>query len=177
MAGVTKDIVLNKLILLFIFDRMEMPLSEDTIQVLCQEKNDWIDYIDWKLALEQLIEADFVCVLPNEAKKAMYGITVEGRVCLAHFFVRIPSSVREMIDNYIKANRMKYRRSQEYNSSYTKRDDGTYLVTLRIIDNLQVVLEIKMTVPNRNQALYIDKTWGEKAPKGYAQLYDLLVEQ
>jgi hypothetical protein len=177
MAGLTQDSTLNKLILLFIIDQMEMPLSENTIMDLCQNKNNWIDYLDCKLALEQLIDAKFICKVPSNAGETFYNITVEGRVCLAHFFVRIPSSMRDAIKNYINANRMAYRRRQEYNSTYNKRDDGTYDVILRIIDNLQVVLEIRMNVPNRNIAKYLDKTWGDKATRAYSQIYDLLIEQ
>ncbi|MEG1528574.1 MAG: DUF4364 family protein [Clostridia bacterium] len=177
MVGLTQDSTQNKLILLFIIDQMEMPLAESTIFDLCQNKNNWIEYLDCKIALEQLVEAKFVCKVGNGTGEPFYNITVEGRVCLAHFFVRIPSSTRDVIKSYISANRMSYRRRQEYNSTYTKKEDGTYDVILRIIDNLQVSLEIKICVPNRNVAKYLDKTWGDKATKAYSQIYDLLIEQ
>ncbi|MDD3831886.1 MAG: DUF4364 family protein [Clostridia bacterium] len=177
MAGLTQDSTLNKLILLFIFDKMEMPLSENTIIDLCKNKNNWIEYVDLKIALEQLLEANFVCKMPNGTGEPFYNITVEGRVCLAHFFVRIPSSSREMISNYIKNSRMNYRRRQEYSSKYEKCDDGTYDVTLCITDSMQVVLELKMNVPNRSTAKYIDKNWGDKAAKVYSAIYDNLVDQ
>lgn len=176
MQGLTQDSTQNKLILLFIFDKMEMPLSETTIMDLCQNKNNWIDYVSCKLALEQLLEAKFICKMPNVSNEPFYNITVEGRVCLAHFFVRIPSSTREVISNYVKTSRMNYRRKQEYSSTYNKRDDGSYDVTLRIIDSLQTALEIKINVPNRNMAKYIDGSWGDKAARVYSQLYDSLVE-
>lgn len=175
MQGLTQDSTQNKLILLFIFDKMEMPLSESTIMDLCQNKNNWIDYVNCKLALEQLIEAKFVCKLSG-GNEVFYNITVEGRVCLAHFFVRIPSSTREIISAYVKNSRMSYRRKQEYSSVYNKRDDGTYDVILRITDAMQPALEIKLNVPNRNIAKYIDKCWGDKATQVYSQLYDTLVE-
>lgn len=175
MQGLTQDATQNKLILLFIFDKMEMPLSESTIMDLCQNKNNWIEYVNCKLALEQLIEANFICKLSGSGD-VFYNITVEGRVCLAHFFVRIPSSTREMISNYVKTSRMNYRRKQEYSSTYTKRDDGTYDVILKIIDTMQPALEIKLNVPNRNIAKFIDKSWGDKAATVYSQIYDSLVE-
>ncbi|HRX13732.1 MAG TPA: DUF4364 family protein [Eubacteriales bacterium] len=176
MQGLTQDSTQNKLILLFIFDQMEMPLSESTIMDLCQNKNNWIEYVNCKLALEQLMEANFICKLKGGGNEFFYNLTVEGRVCLAHFFVRIPSSTRDTISNYIKNSRMNYRRKQEYSSSYIKRDDGTYDVILRITDTIQPTLEIKLNVPNRNTAKYIDKNWGEKAASVYLQIYDSLVE-
>ncbi|MBR2371406.1 MAG: DUF4364 family protein [Clostridia bacterium] len=47
----TLDNTQNKLLLLFVFDKMEIPLSEDTIVDLCCNTNNWITYIDCKQAL------------------------------------------------------------------------------------------------------------------------------
>lgn len=176
MPANTEDSTLNKLILLFIFDKMEMPLTESTIMDLCQNKNNWMDFVSCKFALEQLVEAKFLVKMEGGKNETFYNITVQGRVCLAHFFVRIPSTLRENITNYVKNSRMIYRRKQEYSSSYEKRDDGTYDVVLSITDTVMPALEIKINVPNRNIAKHIDKHWGEKAPGIYAQLYDGLVE-
>ncbi|MEG2158922.1 MAG: DUF4364 family protein, partial [Clostridia bacterium] len=177
MQGLTQDRTQNKLILLFIFDKMEMPLSENTIIDLCTNKNNWIAYMNCKLALEELVSSNFVCVLTGDgavAPELLYNITSEGRVCLAHFFVRIPGSTREMISNYVKASRMSFRRKQEYVSTYEKRQDGTYDVYLKIVDETQPTMEIKINVASRNIAKYIDKTWESKAPQAYTTLYDLL---
>ena len=42
------DTFLNKLILLFVFDKMEVPLSESTILDMCSSANQWINYMDCK---------------------------------------------------------------------------------------------------------------------------------
>ncbi len=39
------DATTNKLILLYIFDQMETPLSEETLIEICNE-NDWLSYMD-----------------------------------------------------------------------------------------------------------------------------------
>ncbi len=50
-AGITQDSTMNKLILLFVFDKMETALTEATIIDLCSYKNNWIDYTNCKQAL------------------------------------------------------------------------------------------------------------------------------
>ena len=167
----------NKLLLLFVFDKMEIPLSEDTIIDLCCTSNNWISYIDCKQALSQLIEASFIFrINNNSATKPLYTITPEGRVCLAHFFVRIPSSLREIVSEKIKISRMSYRRKQEYFSDYHKNADGTYDVALKILEPTQAILEININVPNRATAKWIYQKWEEKATQVYSSIYDLLVE-
>lgn len=171
------DDILNKLILLFIFDKMEMPLSETTALDICSGKNDWIPYMVCKLALRELHKSNFICEVASTAQsEKYYNVTAEGRVCLAHFFVRIPSTTREIISNFVKNNRMSYRRMQEYNATYTKRDDGSYDVTLQIVESFVPLLEIKINVPTRANAKFMEKIWSERAAKAYNQLFELLSE-
>ena len=93
----------------------------------------------------QLIDANFVAAVNKGASnEAMYSITPEGRICLAHFFVRIPSSLREVVSDNVKLNRMNYKRKQEYASDYQKNPDGTYDVLLKIIEPNEPALEIKI---------------------------------
>lgn len=175
-AGNT-DSTQHKLILLFVFDKMEMPLSQATVEDLCCGKNDWLNVIDCRLAYAQLIEAGFIYrINTNSSHDALYTITPEGRVCLAHFFVRIPSTLRENVSECIKHNRMNYRRKQEYFSDYKKNADGTYTVTLKIIDAFNPIIDINLNVPNRNAAKAIYKKWEDKAAQAYSMLYDLLNE-
>ncbi len=177
MAGFTLDSTQNKLLILFVFDKMEMPLAEDSIADLCCNSNTWLNYMDFKLALQQLIEANFVySINSNQSSTPLFTITPEGRVCLAHFFTRIPSSLREIISDCVKVNRLNYRRKQEYFSDYRKKADGTYDVILKIIEPTQPALEIKINVPNRNVAKYVYSKWEDKAANAFQMIYSFLTD-
>ena len=178
MSAFNLDSTQNKLLLLFVFDKMEMPLTEESLSDLCCNSNGWLNYMDFKLALEQLIEANFVCrANKNSTTAPLYTITSEGRVCLAHFFVKLPSSLREVISNCVKINRLTYRRKQEYFSDYYKNADGTYDVVLKILEptQQQATLEIKLNVPNRQNAKYIYTKWEDKAANAFQIIYDYLL--
>ena len=54
--------------------------------------------------------------------------------------------------------------------------DGTYTVSLKIIEPLQPVLELKLVVPNRQTAKNIYNKWGEKASIVYRNIYENLVD-
>ena len=49
------DMFVNKLILLFVFDKMESALSERTIIDMCSTSNDWINYMDCMIIISQLL--------------------------------------------------------------------------------------------------------------------------
>ena len=173
-----QDSTLNKLILLFVFEKMEIPVSEETLVELCSSDNEWIpNYLECKETLLQLLDAGFVYATTTNAQTGpLYTITPDGRVCLAHFFIRIPSSIREDITEFTKENRVRYRKKQEYLSDYKKNPDGSYTVNLKIIEPAQPVLEINLVVPDRHKAKWIFQNWKENAPQIYASLYSQLVE-
>ena len=50
----------TKLILLFVFDKMECPLSENTVIDMCCSSNDWISYMDSKPILNKLLDEAFI---------------------------------------------------------------------------------------------------------------------
>lgn len=170
------DSSLNKLILLFVFDKMEAPLSENTVLDMCCSANNWIAYMDCLPVMNQLKDVNWICDISNNGGEPLYSITPDGRVCLANFFVKIPASLREEISLFIKQNKLKYRRKQECIADYYMNKDGTYTVYLKILEPSQPLMELKFVVPNRQTAKDIYKKWEEKAGSVYTSLYDNLVD-
>lgn len=169
------DNLLNKLILLFVFDKMEVPLSKATIENMCCHANNWLSFMDCAPTLAQLQDNDFIYELDSSAP-SLYAITPSGRVCLADFFVRIPTSVREDISAFVKQNRNAYKRKQEYIADYYMNKDGTYTVFLKILEPIGSPLELKLVVPSRQIAKNIYRKWEDKAETVYSAVYENLVD-
>ena len=175
-AGITQDTTINKLILLFVFDKMETALTESTVLELCSYKNNWIDFANCKQTLLDVVDNGFVYKSDNGTGESFYDLTAEGRWCLKNFYTRIPSSVRQLISDDIKKKRIEYRRRQDYVATYTKCPDGSYDVVLKIIEPTKTTLEVKFNVMTRNIAKYIERTWQDKAPTVYSRISDTLID-
>lgn len=169
------DSSLNKLILLFVFDKMEVPLSENTVLDMCCSSNNWLAYMDCQPILNQLIDCGWLSNIGDDAEP-LYTITMDGRICLASYYINIPDSTRREISKFVRDNRARFRRKQEYVADYFMNKDGTYTVYLKIIEPAQPTLELKLVVPNRQIAKDIYKKWGEKAPIVFRNVYDNLVD-
>ncbi len=175
------DSTVKKLILLFVLDRIEIPLTESSIIDICTGRNDWLKYMDCKEALTQLIDANFIYMLNDggdqDPKDVRYSITVEGRNCLSHFVTRIRQSTREEISEYAKQNRLVFKRSQEYVYDYFKNADGTHSVVLRIKEPLlaQPMFEIRLKTSTRNAAINAGKKWCNKAAQIYEYVFENLI--
>ena len=103
------DSSLYKLIILFVFDKMEAPLSENTVLDMCCSANNWISYIDCQPIINNLKDIGWISDIGSTQGEPLYSITPDGRVCLANFFVKIPASLREEISLFIRNNKIKYR--------------------------------------------------------------------
>lgn len=164
------------LILLFVFDKMEVAITEDTLVQMCSVDNDWVAYMDCIPRINSLCEDGFI-VETNEQlnNKKTYIITTDGRLCLSYFYTKIPVTLREKILKYVKDNRTYYRKIQEYFSDYIKNADGTYTVILKI-QAQNNLMEIKLNVENIDVADKIYKSWINKGSQVYESLHELLIE-
>lgn len=165
----------NKLILLFVFDKMESALSERTLLDMCSSSNDWLNYMDCMVLIHKLLSDGFICEVTGE-DDPLYTISPEGRETLANFYISIPKSTREEISRFIKNNSSKYRNRQECKSDYYQNKDGTYTVFLKILAPVQPMLELKFVVPDKKTANNIYKKWQDKASELYSVVYETLVD-
>lgn len=172
---IADESTVNKLILLYVFEAMDFPITGNTIIELCTSRNTWLSYMDCMITINQLLEAEFI-TRSNKEKNSYYHITANGRQCLSSFYTRIPSSLRAEITDYIKQNRMTMRRKQEYYRNYSKNNDGTYTVQLKIVDPVQTTLEIKLNVANKNTAISVYNKWEGKAAQIYGYLHEELID-
>ena len=174
-----EQIVLEKLIMLFVIDKMEIPLTEDSILDICSIKNVWIkNYMDCKAIIHDLVESKLLYKIGDESEgKELFNLTYEGRECLSNLYRRIPLTTREEISAYLQANRLNVKSSQEYSATYSKNDDGSYNVELKIYEPLitkpMFVLNIK--APSRQSANEAIHKWKANAPSIYELIYEKLI--
>lgn len=165
-----------KLILLFVLEKMEIPLTEDSIIDICTSKNSWLRYMDCKDCMWQLLEMGYIAKT-NAGEFDRYNITYDGRNCLSNFYLKIPSTTRDAITTFAKENRMDFKRSQEYVGNYFKNPDGSYTISLKIKDPLETqnLFEMKVVYPSRKSAIDATKKWKNTAPQIFEYVYDTLL--
>lgn len=174
------DPMICKLILLFTLDKMEFPLTENTIFDICYYRNNWISYMDCKDYLYKLVDANLVYKSEGKDGEDRFNITYDGRNCLSHFYIKIPNELRDQITEYTKANKMHFKRSQEYVSTFFKSEDGSYIVVLKIRSDTfqnEPLFELKIKAPSRQAAIEACRRWQEQAHTVYEAVYELLIEE
>jgi len=168
--------LIHKMVLLFILDQMDFPITDDSILNITSESNAWIPWMECKEAIAKLVEINMVSQVIHESK-IYYTLTADGRLCLSNFYNTIPASEREEIAGYIAENRMKYKRRQEYFRTYTKNSDGTYTVKLKIVNPGQTLVDLTLNVSSRQIARNLHETWDKKAGNIYRLLQEHLIDE
>ena len=169
------DSTISKLILLYVFDQMEIPVTTETLNEMCCSQNNWLSYMTLTEVLPELVDARFLVTTGN-GNSEYYKITQEGRNCVSYFFMKVPSSIRDEIRAFIRKNRQTFKRKQEYFKDYFKNKDGTYTVRLKITDPTSTKLEIVLNVANRAEATTVYKKWDNAASEVYGDLYKILID-
>ena len=106
----------------------------------------------------------------------LLSITTDGRNCLAYFYKDIPLSLQNEIKDFLKENRLSYRKRQEFTADYFHNEDGTFTVSLKIQDMTKTIVDLKMIVESRTLAISVKNNWNTKAPELYKLLHDILIE-
>ena len=169
------DSTVNKLILLYTFEQLDIPATLDTLNDMCCSQNSWLSYMTLAEILPDLVDCGFL-TYSDTTDIRYYKITQDGRDCLHFFHLKIPSSIRDEISIFIRKNRQAYKRNQEYFRDYKKNKDGTYTLLLKITDPTESKLEIKLNVDNHTEAINVFNRWGNSAHKVYSEIYKILIE-
>ncbi len=168
----------TKLMLLYMLEQIEIPLTEQFILDICTTRNDWINYMECVSVFHDLLRDGFIYTPDSQDnKRCRYTLTAKGRSGLSIYYEEVPEKTREEISEFCKTNRMYFKRLQEYVADFHKNSDGTYMVTLKIIETAssEPMFEIKINFQTRADAVKAVEIWTDKAPSFYEFVYTNLL--
>lgn len=168
----------NKLLILFILDKYETPITQDLLNQMCCVENNWIPYFCFTHFVDELVSAGFVFSKPNayNSEDNILTISEDGKVCLSYFYSSIFKSVRDDVAEYIKNNKLEYRKKQEFVCNIEQNEDGTYQVRCLVLNGEMTMFELNFTVPTKAKANSIATKWQEAAPEVYKIYVELLID-
>ncbi len=168
----------SKLLILFILEKIEMPINEDILLEMCSYDNQWIDYVFFSQYVNELSGARFINRHLDEVngKDYVLSISEDGKICLSHFYNEIYKSVRDDVTAYIRKNIMLYKKKQEFSCDYKKLEDGTFKVTCAVLNQDVPLFEMSFEVPTLAKAIGIKNKWERKATDFYRLYSDLMID-
>lgn len=162
---------LYKLIVMYLLDQTRFPLTNGQISEFVAEEQ----YTDYFTVQETLHDMVKLGLLETETVRnsTFYTLTDSGRETLAYFGDQISSGIRRDIEEYLKKNRFELREENSVLADYVNNEGGEYAVNLQIKEKDTVLIEMNLTVPLEQQAIFICDNWKKKS----AQVYEYLMEE
>lgn len=163
----SEAILLYKLMILYMLDRVDFPLTGAQISQFILDRG-YTNYFTLQLSLNELIENDFI--KPTlERNHSLYEITEQGKEAVELFEFKVSDSIKIDILDYLKEQKIELRNESAISADYYPLNNE-YVTQLSIKERNQTLLEIKLMVPTKEQAIHICDSWQDKSEEIYTYL-------
>lgn len=174
MFGDTSDLAENKLLLLYIFDKIKYPISNAQITQIILE-NSFINYFTLHQYISELLTANFLEYTTENSKQRLF-ITEKGSKVLSMFQGRLSKGKLEIIDNYLKIHLENIKKEITVTADYTIENKSNYIVSLRAVENGNLLIDLKLNLPSNKQARDLCSKWKNSSSELYDKIIKLLID-
>ena len=159
---------LYKLILLYLLNRVEIPLTNGQICAFVAEEQ-YTDYFTVQETLADMVETKLL--EPEIVRNStFYHLTESGKETLSYFKDEISTAIRKDIEAYLKENKMKLRNENAVLADYNNLEEGGFLVKLQIKEKESFIVDMSLIVQEERRAIMMCDNWKKKSSEIYSQL-------
>lgn len=170
----TLELAENKLLLLYIFDKINIPVSNNQITDIVLENN-FINYFTLQQYISELISANFIKSISSNEKHKLQ-ITKKGKKVLSLFINRVNSSKLSIVNEYLNKQINNIKREVTITSNYTVEPENKFVVNLKAVEDDTTLIDIKLTVDSNEQAHNLCSKWEKSSPDIYDTILNILLD-
>lgn len=161
-------LTLYKLIVLYMLDRVNFPLTKTQVGDFILEK-EYTNFLTLQQVISELIEADLI-LADSIRNRTHLSITKEGQETLSFFENRINDAIKADINTFFKENELELRNEVSVLADYYKSTSGEFEAHLIAKDRNINLVEITLSVPVEEAAAAICDNWQKKNQEIYQYL-------
>jgi hypothetical protein len=170
-----KELAENKLILLYIIDKINMSVSNLQLTKVVLE-NKFMNYFTLQQLLSELCESNFLGNVDSDGKEA-FVITESGKQTLSFFENLIPPGIKGRIDSTITDIKRSIKTELLITADFISENDKDFLVDLKINEEFFSMIELKLTVGTKNDARLICNNWKDYSQEIYSDIINVLLKK
>lgn len=173
--GSNREIAENKLILLYIIDKTDIPMSNLQITKLILE-NKFMNYFLLQQYFNELHENKFLTSETQEGK-TIYKITKTGRQTLDYFSNLIPAGIKAIMDASFFDIRKSIRNETLITADFTPESENKFIVTCKVGEDNFPLMEVNVTVGTKNDARTVCENWKMHSQSIYSEIIETLIKK
>lgn len=164
----------NKVLILYILDTVKKPITNDALYSIVTSAID-LNYFYFQQFLLDLIEVKYVVCYTKETQD-VYELTESGKNTLDLTLDILPGIIKLRVDTNLKSNMEMFENEQSVVAEYIPKSENEYEVQCKIVEENEIIFEIKTFAYSREQAQNIVDNWKKNAIKLYPKLIGLLTK-
>ena len=169
--GFIHDMMDVKVLVLFVAQRANYPLTTQEIYELCYQ-DECLSYFDVCTAVPEMVASGHLKELEDER----YEITEKGRETGALTEDSIAFTVRQRAENAVARFNRQIRRSSFVKTQVISREGGDFSVILSLDDETSNLMTLELMAPDQRQAVRLSRLFEKKAEDVYNLTMTALLE-
>jgi len=161
----------NKVILLYLIDKVDIPVSNSQITDFIQSQG-LMDFFSVQNYLKELENAGYI-EKSSEKNSTFYTITDDGTVALESFSKQVPQSVRNAVTQFIAESRR-----QDFKTVavvYYESELNGYIVKCSAYEDDLLLMELNVFFVTKEQAETLRNYWNGNGSRIYGNVMGLLI--
>lgn len=174
MSDSMSKIAENKLIILYLLERMGIALSNSEICQFSLEKN-YMSYFAVQQYLSELVEVGWINKT-RENNNTRYTLTNKGEEIINYFIRHISDKAKTEINVYASENSKRIKTEYEVTANYFLELNDDFLVKCSLLDSDGYnLMEINLAVATKEQAKLICDNWKRNVNSLYGSILSSLI--
>ncbi|MCX7711622.1 MAG: DUF4364 family protein [Clostridia bacterium] len=173
--GSSRELAENKLILLYIIDKINIPINNLQITKIILE-NRYMNYFLLQQFLNELCENNLLSSAENDGK-AFYTITPSGKQTLSYFVNLIPVGIKKRIDDSFAFLKKRIKNDTYITADYTPESENEYIVSCKVCEDDFSLIDLEIMVGTKNDARSICENWKKHSQQIYSEIIQSLIKK
>lgn len=167
----TEPQTLTKLIVLYMLDKVDFPITKAQIYDFILEK-EYSNYFTLTQATFELADDGFI-ESSSTHSSTFLSLTDKGRDTLTFFQNRISDGIKKDINAYFEEHRMEITNEVSVITNYYRTSSGDYVADLLARDKASDLVDIKLNLPTEESARNVCEHWRDQS----SDIYSILLEK
>ena len=162
-----------KLIILYMLDKVDFPLTNTQISNFILEK-EYTTYFTLQQTISELISAELIRA-ESTHKNTHYHITAAGKETLSYFPDKISDAIKSDVLSYFEENKIELKNEILILADYYKVTNQGYAARCQIKETEIPLIDLTIQAATKEQAEAICRNWQLQNEAVYAYLMDTLM--
>ena len=169
----TQTLAEDKVLILYVLSEINRSITNNDLFELATSIKEF-NYFYFQQFLNDLVETNLVAFIEKE-DEIVLTITSEGKNALSLTNDLLPGIVKLKADSILKEELKKITDKASVVAEYIPRDEKDYIIKCKIIENNEILFEVRTTAGSHERAKKIVSNWQNHASTIYPTILDLLI--